>query len=300
MAVSSKRTILITGCSDGSLGIYLSLAFRDAGWRVFASARNLSKTKTAKEAGLEVIQLDTLKQESIDAAVAEVSKLTGGSLDMLLNNAGAGYGMPVMDIDWDKTKNLFELNFFSLITVTKAFLPLLRNSQTVHGGVRGGIVVNNTSGSSLWVAALPWAGAYNASKAAATSLTENMRLELAPFGIKVVNLITGGVKSKFHDNITRTEIPPNSLYAFAKERIERHISGVDTNDEKGDPEEYARAVARKLSKSDPPHWVWAGKSSTLVWLATFLPVGFLDGVIRKMTGLDDVEKKFREMEKKKD
>ncbi|KAF2108649.1 IBR finger domain protein [Lophiotrema nucula] len=289
MAPSTKRSILITGCSDGSLGIVLALAFRDAGWRVFASARNLAKTKTATQADLEVIQLDTLKQESIDAAVAEVSKLTGGSLDMLLNNAGAGYGMPVLDLEWDKVKELFELNFFSIITVTKGFLPLLRNSQTVHGGVRGGIVVNNTSGSSLWVGALPWAAAYNASKAAATSLTENMRLELAPFGIKVVNLMTGGVKSTFYENATKTEVPADSLYAFAKDRIDQNISGVDFQD-RGDPEEYARTVAKKLSKSNPPHWVWAGKSSRLVWLATFMPVGFIDGAVKQMTGLNDVER----------
>lgn len=296
MEPPSKRSILITGCSDGSLGIVICLAFRDAGWRVFASARNPAKTKTAKDAGLEVIQLDILKQESIDAAVAEVSNLTGGSLDMLLNNAGAGYGMPVMDLQWDAAKDLFELNFFSIITVTKGFLPLLRKSQTVHGGVRGGIVVNNTSGSSLWVGALPWASAYNASKAAATSLTENMRLELAPFGIKVVNLMTGAVKSNFHDNAAKTEVPPDSIYAFAKERINQNLSGADFHD-KGDPEDYARTVAKKLSKSNPPHWVWAGKSSTLVWIATFLPVGFVDGVVKQMTGLFEVEKKLKEVEK---
>jgi 1-acylglycerone phosphate reductase len=95
---------------------------------------------------------------------------------MLLINAGAGYSMPLMDVDLDKTRDLFELNVYSLITVTRVFLPLLQAFETMHGGVRGGIVVNNTSCSLLTRVALLFAGTYNASRAAATSITEVMRL----------------------------------------------------------------------------------------------------------------------------
>ncbi|KAF2685181.1 IBR finger domain protein [Lentithecium fluviatile CBS 122367] len=297
MAPTSKRTILITGCSDGSLGSHLALAFHNAGWRVFATARNPAKLKTVTNAGIETLQFDTLSSESIKNTVSAVAKLTGGSLDMLLNNAGAGYSMPLLDLDLDKTRDLFELNVYSLITVTRAFLPLLRESETTHGGVRGGIIVNNTSCSSLTCAALPFAGAYNASKAAATSITEVMRLELAPFGIKVVNLLTGGVRSTFHANAPHETLPPNSIFNVAKEAVEKTMSGADYTADGSDPEQWAKQIVGLLSKSNPSYWVWGGKWSTTVWASTFLPVGLMDWITKPMVGLDVVEKKIKEQEK---
>ncbi|KAF2644241.1 NAD(P)-binding protein [Massarina eburnea CBS 473.64] len=297
MAPNAKRTILITGCSEGSLGSHLALAFHNADWRVFATARNPAKLKYAASAGIETLQLDTLSPESIQNGVSAVSKLTGGSLDMLLNNAGAGYSMPLLDLDLDKTRDLFDLNVYSLITVTKAFLPLLRASETTHGGVRGGIVVNNTSCSSLTCGGLPFAGAYNASKAAATSITEVLRLELAPFGIKVVNLMTGGVRSTFHANAPHESLPPDSIYNFAKDAVEKTMSGADYTEGGADPEKWARNIVSQLSKSNPAHWVWGGKWSTTVWASTFLPVGTMDWVTKPMVGLDVVEKKVKEQEK---
>ncbi|KAF2820657.1 NAD(P)-binding protein [Ophiobolus disseminans] len=297
MAPTVERTILITGCSDDSLGSHLSIAFHNAGWRVFATARNTAKLQVVIRAGIETIQLDTLSPESIQNSVSTVAKLTGGSLDMLLNNAGAGYSMPLMDLDLDKTRDLFELNVYSLITVTKAFLPLLRESGTTHGGVRGGIVVNNTSCSSLTCGGLPFAGAYNASKAAATSITEGMRLELAPFDIKVINLLTGGVRSTFHANTPNDKLPPDSLYQVAKEVVEKTMSGVNSTESGADPKQWANRIVGKLSKSNPPHWVWGGKWSTTVWASTFLPVGAMDWVTKPMTGLDKVEKNVEEQKK---
>ncbi|KAK5992951.1 Short-chain dehydrogenase PC-15 [Cladobotryum mycophilum] len=217
--MASARTVLITGCSDGSLGSALALAFHKAGWRVFASARNLSKLKQVEAAGIETVQLDTLSDASIASSVSRVQELTGGSLDVLLNNAGGGYSMPLMDLDIAKARELFDLNVFSLISVTRAFYPLLAKSS------HGGMVVNNTSCSSLTAGALPFSGAYNASKAAAMNLTEVLRLELAPFGIKVINLMTGSLRSTFHDNAPRATLPPDSLYNIAKETVEKTMSG---------------------------------------------------------------------------
>ncbi|KAE9377503.1 IBR finger domain protein [Stipitochalara longipes BDJ] len=293
---SSKRTILITGCSDGSLGSHLAIAFHKAGWRVFASARNLSKLKSIEAAGIETLQLDTLSGESIGSCVAQIEKLTGGSLDTLLNNAGAGYSMPLMDLDLAKARDLFDLNVFSLISTTRAFLPLLMKSTKTHGGVHGGMVVNNTSCSGLTPGALPFAGAYNASKGAAVIVTEDMRLELAPFGIKVVNLVTGGVRSTFHANAAHPPLPSTSIYNVAKDAIEKAMSGVDNTAEGSDPVKWAAQVVRSLSKDNPSHWIYLGKWSTTVRLASFLPIGFTDNISKPKVGLDVLEQKLRERE----
>ena len=283
--MAAKRTVLITGCSDGSLGAALAKAFHNNGWRVFASARNVAKLAQSKTAGIEIVQLDTLSDESIANCVTQVASLTGGSLDLLLNNAGAGYSMPIMDMEISKARELFDLNVFSLISTTRAFFLLL--TKSTHGG----IVVNNTSCSSLTVGALPFAGAYNASKAAALNLTEVMRLELEPFGIKVINLMTGSVKSTFHDNAPRAILPSNSLYNVAKDTVEESMSGEEAMATGSDPAQWADQVAKDLSKSNPPHWVWKGKFSTIVRIASHLPIGTLDSTIKSKVGLDVVEKK---------
>ncbi|KAK3943814.1 putative IBR finger domain protein [Diplogelasinospora grovesii] len=285
--MASKRTILITGCSDGSLGSALALALHKAGWRVFASGRNLSKLSKAQGAGIETVQLDTLADDSIASCVSQIQELTGGSLDALLNNAGGGYSMPVMDLDISKARELFDLNFFSLISVTRAFLPLLMKSTY------GGMVVNNTACSSQIAGATPFSGAYNASKAAAANLTEVMRLELQPFGIKVINLMTGAVRSTFHNNAPTATLPPTSLYNIAKEAVEKAMSGADAANG-ADPDQWAQQVVKELGKRNPPYWVWRGKFATLVRILSHLPIGFMDGTMKSMVGLDVVEKKVQE------
>jgi short-subunit dehydrogenase len=102
-------------------------------------------------------------------------------LDILVNNSGSGYAMPVLDSDMAVSKALFDVNFFAVISVTQAFIPLLVKSK--------GTVVNNTSFVS--VLPVPFQGVYNASKAAASMLASTMRIELAPLGVKVVDLRTG-------------------------------------------------------------------------------------------------------------
>lgn len=206
---------------------------------------------------------------------------------MLVNNAGAGYSMPLMDLGIAKARELFDLNVWSLINVTRAFLPLLMKSA------QGGTVVNNTACASLTAGAMPFSGAYNASKTAAASLTEVLRLELEPFGIKVINLMTSAVRSTFHNNAPTAVLPPTSLYNVAKEAVEKAISGADASNGT-DPAQWADHVVQNLSKPKQSYWIWGGKFSMLVRLASHLPVGFLDRSMKSMVGLDVVEQKIKQ------
>jgi NADP-dependent 3-hydroxy acid dehydrogenase YdfG len=90
MTKSSQKTVLITGTSEGGIGDALAKEFHRKGLRVFATARNLAKVQHLKELGLDVIQLDVVDQASIQEAVKHVSALTGGKLDILVNNSGNG------------------------------------------------------------------------------------------------------------------------------------------------------------------------------------------------------------------
>jgi NAD(P)-dependent dehydrogenase (short-subunit alcohol dehydrogenase family) len=241
-----------------------------------------------KDAGIETVLLDTLSDDCIQNCVAQIREMTGGSLDALLNNAGAGYSMPLMDVNIAKARELFDLNVWSILNVTRAFLPLLMKS-TNESGV---LVVNNTACASVKAGMTPFSGAYNASKAVAGRLTETLRLELELFGIKVVNLMTGAVRSTFHDNAPTPVLPSTSLYNVAKETVEKAMSGADAATNGADPEEWASQVVGDLGKPNAPFWIWRGKFSKIVRLVSHLPVGDLDGSMKNMVGLDVVEKEY--------
>lgn len=123
------------------------------------------------------------------------------------------------------------------------------------------------------------AGVYNASKAALHAYSNTLRVELAPFGVKVVTIVTGGVQS----NIARTErqLPEGSLYIPLNEEYQRRLKH---SQEGAMPNEaYARSVVSKVLQKSPPKWVWEGNKSWLVWfLDSFLPKGIMVSVLVKL------------------
>jgi len=287
--MGDKQVVLITGCSDGGLGSALALAFHKAGYRVIATARNLSKLTATRQLGIEEIELDVLSDSSLSEAVQKLQALTGNRLDILVNNAGEGYNMPVVDSDLDKVRKVFELNVFSIITVTHAFLPLLVATP-------GAKVVNNIS--VVGVINLPFQGTYNASKAAAKSYTENLRLELAPFDIKVIALMTGSVQSHFFDNLDKNHgqstqsLPPDSIYRVLPGglKILNDPDGTINKDGTEDAAVWAGNVVADLSRPKPPHQIWRGKNAGRIGWLQHLPVGSTDTMLKDLSGLRDVEK----------
>jgi len=195
--------------------------------------------------------------------------------------------MPVADIELDKARQLFDLNVWSYITVTQAFLPLLIKAK--------GMIVNQTSVSSVFPT--PHSSVYHASKAAAAMFSDHMRIEFAPFGIKVVDLKTGSVHSHFHNNRSdNNALPPGSIYEPAKAETERAISGMHFVDR--EPLEiWARNVVGDLLVRNPPAQVWRGKSAWTVWLATCLPHTLFDSKLASLTGLDVLSKRLKEQGK---
>ncbi|KAN0119357.1 NAD(P)-binding protein [Hyaloscypha variabilis] len=274
-----KRTVLVTGCSDGGLGAALAIAFHEAGLHVYATARNPSKMKQMASVGIETLTLDVLSDSSIAACLSKVSRL-----DILVNNAGGTYGTPVSDLSIPEAKKLFDLNLWAYIAVTQAFLPLLLKSE--------GLIVNHTSAAS--VVAIPFQSVYNASKAAMSMFSDTERLELEPFGVRVVDLKSGYVKSNlnFH-NEGFQGLPKRSIYQPAKETVEKSMRG-DGLVELGIPaHEWAKQVVQDLLKKKPPANIWRGASAFLVWIGTFLPHGMLDTTVKKASGFDIVEQKVR-------
>lgn len=185
-----QRSILITGCSSG-IGLCVAQGLQQRGWRVFASARQADDVAKLQAAGLEALQLDVDHSDSIQTAVAHLAAQTGGRLDALFNNAGYGQPGAVEDVPRAALRAQFETNVFGTWELTNAVLPLMR--QQGHGR----ILFNS---SVLGFAAMPYRGAYNASKFALEGMADTLRLELRNTGIDVVLIEPGPILSRFRAN----------------------------------------------------------------------------------------------------
>ncbi|EED13318.1 short-chain dehydrogenases/reductase, putative [Talaromyces stipitatus ATCC 10500] len=277
---SPTRTVLTTGCSDGGMGAALALAFHKAGFNVIATARNPNKMSKLRSAGVETMALDVLSDASIAEAASRVS-----TLDILVNNAGTSYSMPIADMDIEDAKRGFETNVWAQIKVIQAFLPLLLKSK--------GMIVNHTSVVSTM--GVPFQSAYSASKAAMATFSDSMRLELEPFGITVVELKTGAVATNIIKNQkenTPISLPPNSIYAPAREAVESAMRNDKMSDVGTPPDRWAAEVVGDLTKKKPPAIIWRGYNAKTARLGTILPHGMMDSTIKKLTGLDVVEQKY--------
>jgi 1-acylglycerone phosphate reductase len=128
----AKKTVLITGCSNGGIGAAMSKAFSDQGYHVFATLRNTSKAGSlAQMPNVEILQLEVTSPESIEECVLEVQKRTGGTLDILVDNAEADFVKPLLDVSIEEAKKLYDVNVWSILATTQAFAPLLIKAKGI-------------------------------------------------------------------------------------------------------------------------------------------------------------------------
>jgi len=187
---TNQRTVLITGCSSG-IGACIAAGLRARGYRVVATARKASDAAALHAQGFESARLDLADSDSIHAAVDEVLERSGGELYALVNNGGFGQPGAVEDLRREVLRAQFETNLFGTIELTNAIIPLMRKQGY------GRIVMNS---SVLGLAAIPYRGAYNASKFALEGITDTLRQELHASGIHVSLLEPGPITSRFRAN----------------------------------------------------------------------------------------------------
>lgn len=210
---------------------------------------------------------------------------------MLINNAGATYYTPLTDASISEGKKLFDLNVWANLAVIQAFLPLLLKST--HGGV----IVNHTSIAA--VLSPPFVALYGASKAAMSMVTTSLRLELSPFSIKVVELLSGTVKSNINSNEHNPGVSKKSLYYSAREWLDQLLRG-DSFDATAMPTvTWAKRVAAVLSKRTLPDKIWAGPYASTVWLGSCLPEFLAQAIQRSVGRMDVVEKSIQQYGKDK-
>lgn len=167
--------------------------------------------------------------------------------------------MPLLDSDLATAKQMFDVNVFALVGVTQAFSSLLIASK--------GTVVN--IGSVMGYMPFPWSGWYNTSKAAANLLTDQMRIELAPLGVKVILVVAGAIKTNFLANLAASpELPTTSPYFSAKTEVDETMSGASFEEQAMDVQVAVRKIVDNLLKSSPTKRHWLAGGSSLIWLVT--------------------------------
>jgi NAD(P)-dependent dehydrogenase (short-subunit alcohol dehydrogenase family) len=281
----NSKSVIITGASSG-IGHASVLRMLKAGWQVFATVRKREdgdRLLSENDGNVIPVIMNVQDRSTITAAAEQVAALLNGrGLDGLVNVAGIGMARPVEYATSEDLHEIFEINVFGQITVTQAFLPLIRKAR--------GRIVNITSvGAHI---AIPFGGLLNASKSAFSLLSDTLRLELHPFGIHVSDVSPGAIKTpaveKTLGNIEGVirELPAagaeqygEMLRNFAQRGYKREMNG-------SAPDVVARAVEHALTAKHPKIRYHVGKDSRLLaTLGSLLPDWLLDTLRFKQLGL---------------
>jgi len=272
-----KKVIIITGCSTG-IGRELAFRMNSLGWTVAATARHIAMLEPLREAGCLTFTLDVTITDQIDRVIREILEQTG-RIDMLVNNAGYGLIMPLMDIPADELERQFRTNVTGTLELIRKVAPVMKKQGS-------GTIVN--MGSISGIAPTPFAGSYCASKAAIHAWSDVLRMELKPFGISVVTLQPGGIATDFgknsSENVARL-MNPGSWYNTIREFI---FTRANTSQESATPVDvFVDRLGRKINIPHPPAIIRIGKRSLILpFLKRWIPVRMLDSMMMKKYGLD--------------
>ena len=234
------KTVLITGCSSG-FGLETAQYFLARDWKVIATMRKPDDALLSRSPHLKVLALDVTDPESIRLAVE-----AAGPVDVLVNNAGIGMLGVLEATRMSTIRELFETNTFGTMALTQAVLPQFRERKS-------GVIVNVTS--SVTLKPLPMLSVYTASKAAVTSFTESLALELSQFNVRVAVVEPGRSPTRFSEN-ARPRMQggiPDAYADFANKIFASMGPSAGTQ-----PQEVAQAVWRAVTDPASPMRIPAG------------------------------------------
>ena len=223
---NNKQAVLITGTSTG-IGYATAIYLDKAGYKVFASVRkeaDKQKLMRAASSNLIPVIMDVCDEEAVNIAYHQIKKQAEGYTFSLVNNAGVSLNGPLEILPYSDIKMLLNVNICGLLSVTKTFLPLIRNTK--------GRIVNISSGHGLL--AIPDKSVYAASKFAVQAISDSLRVELKPFGVKVLNIVVGKINTNVLDKIlddrkkmiNQAEPETAKLYSTQMEYFDREVKNL--------------------------------------------------------------------------
>ncbi|RDX89443.1 Short-chain dehydrogenase cctT, partial [Mucuna pruriens] len=245
------KIVLVTGCAKGGIGYEYCKAFAEKNCHVFASdipTRMQDMSDLLQSDNIETLEIDVSSDQSVSAAVATViSKYS--RIDILINNAGIGSTGPLAELPLDTIRKAWEINTMGQLRMVQHVVPHMAER-------RSGCIVN--VGSVVGKVATPWAGSYCASKAAVHAMSHSLRLELKPFGVNVVLVLPGSVRSNLgRANLEKLGDYEWKLYKEFKEVIEERARA-SQGDKATDGRVFARHVVKKVLSPKPPKQIVFG------------------------------------------
>jgi NAD(P)-dependent dehydrogenase (short-subunit alcohol dehydrogenase family) len=276
MAQAISKAVLITGCSTG-IGRATAEHLAAHGWRVYATARRPESIQDLAGRGCKTLALDVCDEASMRAAVAQI-EAAEGAVGVLVNNAGYGQEGPFEEVPMTEVRRQFETNVFGLVRLTQLVLPGMRRQ-------RWGRIVNLSSmGGRL---TLPGGAFYHATKYAVEALSDALRFEVRPFGIDVVVIEPGPIKTRFGDTaiaavrgVDSAESPYAAFNKILAQRIREAYEG-PMGRFAAEPEAVARVIEKAISADRPQtRYVVTLAAHILMGLRRWLPDRAFDGFLR--------------------
>jgi NAD(P)-dependent dehydrogenase (short-subunit alcohol dehydrogenase family) len=274
-----KRSVLITGTSSG-IGRSSALALAASGWRVFAGVRKPADGESLRdeaEGELVPLELDVARQDSVTEAIAQLGAATGGRLHGLVNNAGVYMPGPLELMSQAEIQQSIAVNVTGLLLVTRACLPMLR-------AVRGRVInISSISG----LVALPGISVYTGSKHAVEAITSSLRVELLPFGVKVIAIEPGSIKTPiWAKGAARDAELANDPASSEIRELYRPLLTLlqKLNAKPGGlpPEAVAKAVSDALEAPRPKNRYLVGRDAKALALLERLPDALRDRAIARI------------------
>jgi len=254
LSSSNQKVAVVTGSSSG-IGFETSLTLARCGFFTYATVRNLGKGASIKSIAtkeglpIRVAQLDVTEDRSINDAVHSIMSEVG-KIDVLVNNAGYGLNGAFEDLAIEEIKAQFETNLFGVIRVSQAVLPIMRKQKS-------GIIINISSAAGRF--GYPGESAYVSTKFAIEGLSESMVYELEPFGIRVLLVEPGPIRTNFADGMVsaKKSQDPTSPYGGFMKKLNAVLASIREN--ASSPELVAQVVLKAVTSENPSLRYLVGK-----------------------------------------
>lgn len=236
-----KQVILITGASSG-IGKNIAETMINDGHTVYAAARRVEKMNDLQEAGAHALKMDITVEEDVQSVINTIIE-NEGRIDVLVNNAGYAVYGSVEDVTIDEARRQFDVNIFGLARLTQLVLPHMRKQKS------GKIINMSSMGGKLYTPLGAW---YHATKHALEGWSDCLRLELKQFGIDVVIIEPGGIKTEFGDVMTQPMLDRSEGGAYEGMALQLASASTGENADKlSDPSVISKLVQKAVNADKP-------------------------------------------------
>ena len=254
------KVAVVTGSSSG-IGYETSLALAREGFLTYATMRNLEKGSIIKSDSdkenlpLKIMQLDVTDDASVSKAVQSIIS-DSGRIDVIVNNAGYGLVGAFEDLSLDEIKQQYETNLFGVVRVTQAVIPIMRKQKS-------GRIINISSGAGRF--GYPGGSAYVSTKFAIEGLSESLSYELDPFGIKVILVEPGVIRTNFGNGmvVAKNSQDPGSAYLSMTRKMNEVFGQLMQN---GSPPSLVANVVLQAAKTDNPNLRYLAGKDVEQWV----------------------------------